>query len=117
MTGLTAAFTILGVVAGLLVAAASVVAFFRANLAKSTIDTLRDSNAALTGRVAELEAENGRQATKLEHLEQEAADLRTYVSGTEAIARLEQQFADHRADMVGRLDGIAAAVGAKGTAA
>lgn len=116
MTGLVPALTVLGVLAGLLVAAASVVAFFRANLAKSTIDTLRDSNLALTARVVELEAEDARKTTKLAHLEQEAADLRSYVSGTEAVARLEVQLAEHRTDVVARLDRIAAAVGAKGTA-
>jgi hypothetical protein len=121
MDGLTAALSTIGVLVGLLVVAATVVAFFRANYAKATIDTLRDSNTALTERVKELEAENGRQAVKIAHLEDEAVALRSYVSGTEAVARLEQKFdhyhgelTEHRGVVTERLDAIAAAVGAKG---
>lgn len=121
MDGLTAALSTIGVLAGLLVIAAVVVAFFRANYAKATIDTLRDSNTALTSRVTELEAENSRQAVKLKHLEDEAEALRGYVSGTEAVRALEQKvdtyqigLAEHRRALVERLDLIAAAVGAKG---
>ena len=72
MTNLSVGLSVLGVIAGLLVAAATVVAFFRTQYAKATIETLRDSNDALKARVDELEAQNARQATKLVHLEQEA---------------------------------------------
>ena len=113
MGGLTAALSTVGVLVGLLVIAATVVAFFRANYAKATIDTLRDSNTALTGRVAELEAENSRQAGKIRHLEEEAVSLRSYVSGTEAVARLEQQMADHHLEVVTRLDRLTGVFGGK----
>ena len=114
MDNLSVGLSVLGVIAGLLVAAATVVAFFRTQYAKATIETLRDSNDALKARVDELEAENGRQATKLAHLEAEAADLRSYVSGTEAIARLEQQMADHHVAVMDELRLIARAVAARG---
>lgn len=117
VTGLTAALSTIGVLVGLLVVAATVVAFFRANYAKATIETLRDSNTALTARVVELEAEDARKSTKLAHLEQEAADLRSYVSGTEAVARLEQQMADHHLAVLAQFEGLAALLRSKGTAA
>ena len=115
MNNLSVALSILGVIAGLLVAAATVVAFFRTQYAKATIETLRDSNDALKARVDELEAENGRQAVKLKHLEDEAADLRSYVSGTEAIARLEQQLADHHLEAMSTMARIERAIAARGT--
>lgn len=124
MNGVTAALSTIAVLAGLLVIAATVVAFFRANYAKATIETLRDSNTALTARVAELEAEDVRKSTKIEHLESEAVALRSYVSGTEAVRELDrkidlyqQGLSEHRRALVARLDEIAKAVAAKGTAA
>ncbi len=89
MNNVSVAITTIAILVGLLVTAATVVAFYRSSYARATIETLRDSNEALTERVKELEAENQRQGQKLAHLEQEAADLRTYVSGTEAVRTLD----------------------------
>ena len=73
---------------------ASVVAVLRANLATTTIDQLRLSNAALIERVGLLELENGRQAARLTALQEENAALLTYVNGTDAIRVLAASIAE-----------------------
>lgn len=104
----------LGVLAGLLVIAAAAVAYFRASYARATIETLRDSNNALTGRVTELEASEARLIVRCDAQEQELRNLRTYVSGTEAVHALELkvdayhgELLDHRRELIGRLDRLA----------
>lgn len=72
---------------------ASAVAVARATLAKTTIETLTQSNAALTERVGILEGENSRQTTRLAALLAENAALQTYVSGSEAIKELAASMA------------------------
>lgn len=80
---------ILGVFA-VLSAVASVAAFFKANLSQKIIETLKESNAALTERVTLLEGENTRDKAQIRSLLAENAALQTYVSGTEAVKELAQ---------------------------
>jgi hypothetical protein len=77
----------LGVLA-LLSLIASAAAIAKANYAKSTIETLEKSNAALTGRVKILEDESVRKDTLIASLASENLALQTYVSGTDAIKAL-----------------------------
>lgn len=100
MTTLSTALSVLGVLCGLLVIAAAALALFRANYAKATIDTLRDSNTALTDRVKELEADNTRILAQNESQATELRYLRTYVSGTEAVKALERKVEEHQRDLV-----------------
>lgn len=111
LSGIGAVLAVLGALAGMLVIAASVVAYFKASYARATIETLRDSNTALTSRVAELEADNTRLKTEAAAQKQELANLRTYVSGTEAVHALEvkvdayhKELREHRRDLIQRLD-------------
>lgn len=78
---------ILGVFA-ILSAVASVAAFFKANLSQKIIETLKESNAALTERVRILEDESTRDKAQIRALVAENAALQTYVSGTEAVKEL-----------------------------
>lgn len=66
----------------------SLVAFARAGLAKSTIETLQQSNAALSERVDLLEAENARDKADLLRLEAENEVLKGIVGASDAIERL-----------------------------
>lgn len=93
--------SVLSVILGVLTlvsVVASAVAVARATLAKTTIETLQQSNAALTERVGLLEADNTRQATRLAALQAENTALQTYVSGTDAIKDLAATLA--RSDVV-----------------
>lgn len=83
--------TILSAVLGLLTlvsVVASAVAVARASLAKSTIDTLKESNDALVQQAGIQGAEIGRLTTRLTALESENKMLRTLASGSEAVERL-----------------------------
>lgn len=71
-------------------AAAAAVAYFRASYAKATIDTLRDSNAALTERVGLLELEVTTEKTKTEALREENRLLRTLVPAEETLGVILQ---------------------------
>ncbi len=82
---------ILAVIGGLIVlvsAAASTVAFYRANLANTTIVGLRGDRDDLTARVGRLEVENAQQAAEIGSLKAENATLRTLKDSTEAVERL-----------------------------
>lgn len=72
---------------------ASAVAVARASLAKSTIETLQQSNAALTERVDLLVKDNERQGVRLAAVERENDMLRGLAAGTEAVDRVEKQLA------------------------
>lgn len=78
---------ILGVFA-ILSMVASVAAFFKANLSQKIIDTLKESNAALTERVRILEDQGNRDTARITALVAENVALQNYVSGTEAIQEL-----------------------------
>ncbi len=66
----------LGVVLGVVLAVATVVAYFRTALAKATIDTLKESNAALTEQVAILKSEATSLEARLTVVERENETLR-----------------------------------------
>jgi hypothetical protein len=88
-----------GVILGLLTliaAATSVVAVLRANLAKATIEVLKDSNDAFETRVDQLEAENDRFLARMTALETENASLRSLVTGVDEIKRFRTEFDAHR---------------------
>jgi molecular chaperone GrpE (heat shock protein) len=89
---------VLGVFA-LVAVVASVVAYLRANLAKTTIETLEASNRAFSERVTQLEAENSRVAEKLAALEAENATLRSIVTGVDQLKRMSQDMAAYRAEL------------------
>lgn len=114
VSGWSALLGLLAALFGLLVIVAAAVAYFRASFARATIETLRDSNVALTARVSELEADNLRIKAENEAQKQELGALRTYVSGTEAVHALEgkvdgyqQELRTHRQELLDRLDRLA----------
>ena len=61
----------------LVTVAATVVAYFRASLAKATIDTLKESNAALSEQVTILKAEQLATNARMESVERENELLRS----------------------------------------
>lgn len=61
----------------LVTVAATVVAYFRASLAKATIDTLKESNAALAEQVTILKAEQIATTARMESVERENELLRS----------------------------------------
>lgn len=94
---LTAVLGIIGALLTLVSVVASAVAVIRANLAKATIDTLKENNASLQERVLLLEKESERNAAtlvardaRLRELGAENKALQSYVSGTEAIEKLAE---------------------------
>jgi hypothetical protein len=86
------------------------VAYFRQSYAKATIETLRENNAALTDRVSVLEGEGTRCATRLTAVESENTQLRTFVSGADAIKTLAESIAGQHSELMVRLTEIAEAV-------
>ena len=81
----------LSAVLGVLVLAStagSVVAFYRATLAKTTIEGLRGDRDDLISRVGLLEAENARMAATMASLSAENETLRTLKDSTHAVERL-----------------------------
>lgn len=80
--------TVLSVVLGVLTmisVVASAVAVARASLAKSTIETLQQSNAALTERVDILVSDKAETTARLSALEGENKLLRSLKSGSDAV--------------------------------
>jgi hypothetical protein len=88
----------------LIAAAASAAAYFKAQLSRSTIEVLQQSNAALTERVSLLEDEGERNKIKIRALEDENHRLLDYVSGTEAIKELSSTVQANHFAVMGRLD-------------
>ena len=76
MGDVTGWLTTLGVVLGVVLAVATVVAYFRTALAKATIDTLKESNAALIEQVGILKAEAVVTEARLTAVERENETLR-----------------------------------------
>lgn len=88
---------------------AAVVANARSTYGKTVMETLKASNAALKERVETLEDSQNACMDRVDEverrndsLEAENGKLRTYVSGTEAIARLATQIADQHTDTMAR---------------
>jgi hypothetical protein len=85
--------SVLGGIVLLLAAVAAVVAFLRANLAKTTIDTQRDTIVAFENRMAQLEADNNRLVTRVSAVEAENKMLRTIVTGVDELKQLRKEMA------------------------
>ncbi len=88
--------TVLPAVLGLLTlvsVVASAVAVARASLAKSTIDTLKESNGALVEQSRIQGEEISRTAARLTALESENKMLRTLASGQDAVDKLGERLA------------------------
>ena len=83
-----------------------VVTYFRASYAKATIETLKESNAALTERVDILESENERCSAELRGLKTENTNLRNYVSGTEAIGGLQSMITEQFRTITASIDDV-----------
>lgn len=98
-TLLTAGFGLIGLLAGL-------VAFARASYAKSTIDTLKESNAALTERVDMLESERTHYKGVADTKTAEVAVLERALSGRDDITRLESELQSHREVLLARLQSM-----------
>lgn len=97
--------SILGVIGSLfavVLVVATVVAYFRASLAKATIDTLRDSNNALQERVTILESETEKMKVKTESLQRENGILREAVSGKADILQIVQLLENHHNTVMDR---------------
>lgn len=88
--------TTLGGIVVLLATAAAVVAFLRVNLAKTTIETQRDSIIAFETRVAQLESDNTRHAARLASVEAENAMLRSIVTGVDELKILRAEITNHQ---------------------
>lgn len=78
-------------------------AYFKAAYARGTIETLKDSNAALIEKVDILEGASVECTTRLQAVEAENATLRTVVSGSDAIHTLARQIADQHAEVMARV--------------
>jgi hypothetical protein len=73
---------------GFVVIAAAVVAYYRSSLAKATIDTLKESNGALTERVGLLEVDSERKTEQIRTLKAENETLRNVVTGIDFLKRI-----------------------------
>jgi hypothetical protein len=73
---------------GLVVIAAATAAYYRSAYAKVTIDTLKENNEALTGRVSILEADSQRQTEQIRTLKAENETLRNVVTGIDFLKRI-----------------------------
>ena len=110
----------LSAVLGVLVLAStagSVVAFYRATLAKTTIEGLRGDRDDLISRVGLLEAENARLAARMTSLLAENETLRTLKDSTHAVERLADRLisadmargAEHH-DIIAAIQGVPAVI-------
>lgn len=82
---------------------AAALAYTRSQYAKATIEVLKESNGALTERVRLLEEDSEHCQTKLALLENENNNLRTYVSGAEAVQVLAAQLKQQHTEQIVRL--------------
>lgn len=106
MSTLALLVTIVGGLFGLLVTTAAVVAFLRANLAKTTIETQRTSIVAFETRISQLEADNTRSTERIAALEAENATLRSIVSGVDELKRMRVELVAHKDEVKGTHDQI-----------
>lgn len=77
--------------------AGAVVAYFRVGLSKSTIETLKESNAALNERVGDLRTEQVTTATRLSAVESENAVLRDALSAKIDVSAILELVGRHHA--------------------
>jgi hypothetical protein len=86
-------FGVIGAILGILGLVGAGIAVLRSSYMKATVDTLKESNAALTERNTQLDRATAECSARMDALERENANLRTYVSGTDAIKSLGEQMA------------------------
>ncbi len=79
----------------LAVVAATVVAFFRVNLAKTQIDLLKSENEIIKGKTSRLETDLLAEQVEKTSLKQEVATLRSIVTGKEQLNHLQRQLDAH----------------------
>jgi len=92
--------TWLGIVLGLITLIAALgllAAFFRVNLASSTIALLKENNEALSARVGILEQADQRKTVEIDTLKAENTMLRNVVTGVDALKRLDSNITDQNA--------------------
>jgi hypothetical protein len=98
--------SIVGGLFGLLVTTAAVVAFLRANLAKTTIETQRTTIVAFETRIAQVEGDNKRCTERIAALEAENATLRSIVSGVDELKRMRVELTNHKDEVKNTHDQI-----------
>lgn len=90
----------------LLAAGAAVVAVLKANYAKATIEILKESNEALTHRVEELEAEDGRKTAAIRRIGDENTMLKEMVHGHAELKELGDRLSELERAEQGRYDDL-----------
>lgn len=95
-TGLAA----IGGVLAIVVLVAVIVAYFRVNLSQATIDTLKESNAALTTRNGELDAELLDLKPRVAALERENEVLRSALGGKADVERIAALIEHHHDEVM-----------------
>lgn len=103
-------FGVLGAFFGIIALVAAAVAVFRANYMKATIDTLKESNAALSDRNDQLDRDIAECQKQLATLKAENHALQNYVSGTEAIHELGHQLKEQHTEAMVRWAEVAETV-------
>ena len=88
LTSLGSLFSIILAVLTVVALLSSAVAISRANLSKSTIETLNESNSALKEQAGILADEIARMSARLVALERENEVLRSLASGSDAVQQL-----------------------------
>lgn len=77
-----------------------IVAYFRVNLSQATIDTLKESNAALTARNGELDSELLDIKARVGALERENESLRSALDGKADVERIAVLVEHHHEDVM-----------------
>ena len=77
------------------IGAATIVAFFRVNLAKTQIDLLKSENDIIRDKTSRLETEVATERAEKDVLKQEIATLRSIVTGKEQLNHLQKQLDAH----------------------
>lgn len=93
-----------GLLVGLIGGLAGVIAYFRGNLGRATIEALNQNNAALQQRVAILEQATSAKDALIHKLEGQVETLKELVTQTASIRELNRDEKGRHADLVQRLD-------------
>lgn len=89
---------------GMVGAGAVILAYFRGNLGRATIDALNQNNAALQQRVAILEQATSAKDALIHKLEGHVDALKDLVTQTSSIKDMNRDEKERHADLVQRLD-------------
>lgn len=101
MTGsVTSWLSVIGLGITLITAAAAAVAFFRASYAKTTIETLKENNSALTEQVGILKEGHDNAVRELGELRAENSVLREALQGKADVERVIRVIEDHHRDVI-----------------